>query len=281
MLLRSLQTRYTRRMLLPRKSDLIWLLILIFAALTPKALAQETSLSVDLSGRKVIVLDPGHGGHDLGAVGPSGLAEKSLTLALAQEIKDILSGAYTVYLTRDGDYWVDIEKRTAIANHLRADVFVSLHAGGSFHHKAGGIAIYYFCPGTTQGLSLQQEENTVGTMDTLHLWDDIQSVHAAKSKLLADLVHRQLVAKLNPMDKGIHKAPCSVLRGADMPAILFEIGYVSHPAEEKELRDSNVLAAVAEAVGQGIREFFRQQGGCVRARDMIEEDIGTGRGAAW
>ena len=94
-------------------------------------------------------------------------------------------------------------------------------------------------------------------------WDRIQLGHAAESKRLAELVHQQLLARLHPVDRGCHQAICSILRGADMPAILVEIGYVSHPVEEKELRDPEVVSAAAGAICEAIREFLAQPGRCI------------------
>ncbi len=256
--LKDWPTRRLRQMMSHPRLHLIWLLLLVSVSLTAKAPAQDVSLSHDLLGYKVVVLDPGHGGHDSGAVGPSALAEKDVTLVLAKKIKDALAGHYTVYVTRDGDYWVDIEKRTAVANHHRADVFVSLHAGGSLHHKAQGMVIFYYGPVTGQGLSPQPVEHVGEGGKSLPPWDHIQLRHTIKSKRLANLVHNELLAGPNPMDRGINIAPCLVLGGADMPAVLVEVGYVSHPAEEKKLGDPSTMSAVAEAIGQGIREFFER-----------------------
>jgi N-acetylmuramoyl-L-alanine amidase len=249
-------TRHARQMMSQRRLQLISLLLLASVSLATRALAQDVSLSHDLLGHKVVVVDAGHGGHDPGAVGPSGLAEKDVALVLAKKIRDALAVNYTVYLTRDGDYWLDIEKRTAVANYYRADVFISLHAGGSLHHNAQGTAIFYYGPGTGQGLSPEPVAPVGDGGQTLHSWDQIQLRHTAQSKRLADLVHDQLVARFNPVDRGIDRASCLVLKGADMPAVLVEIGYITHPAEEKELGDPSFMSAVAEAIGQGIREFF-------------------------
>jgi len=232
------------------------LLLVVAVSLTAKAAAQEISLSHDLPGRQVVVLDPAHGGRDPGAVGPSGLAEKDATLVLAEKIRDVLTPDYTVYLTRDGDYWLDIEKRTAVANHYRADIFISLHAAGCLHHMAQGMAIFLYGSGSDQGLSPEPVENIGDGEEILRPWDQIQLRHTNKSKCFAALVHHELVAKLNPMDRGIQSVPCLVLRGVDMPAVLVEVAYVSHSAEEKELRDPSFMSAVAEAIGQGIREFL-------------------------
>jgi N-acetylmuramoyl-L-alanine amidase len=264
---------YAPQMMLRKRRDLIWLLVLVPASFIAKVVAQDVSLSRDFRGRQVIVLDPGHGGHDLGAIGPSGLAEKDVTLSLAKRIKEILSGTYAVHLTRDADYWVSIESRTAFANQRLAAVFISLHAGGSFEHKARGMAIFLHGPGSAQGLSPEPAEHVGDGGETIGLWNQIQLRHTAKSKCLADLVHNELVERVNPMDRGIREAPCLVLRGADMPAILVEVGYVSHPAEETELRDPEVISTAAEAVCQGIRRFFTQTSGCMKAKGMIEEKV--------
>jgi N-acetylmuramoyl-L-alanine amidase len=237
---------------------LMSLAVLMVVSVAARATAQTVALSPDLLGDKVVVVDAGHGGHDPGAVGPSGLAERDVTLALAKKIEDTLAASCTVYLTRDGDYWLDVDKRTAVANHFRADVFISLHASGSLHHEAQGMAIFYYGPGTGQGLSPQPVAPVGDSGQTLHSWDQLQLKHTAQSKRLADLVHDQLVARFNPVDRGVQSVPCLVLRGADMPAVLVEIGYVSHPSEEKVLKDPASIAAAAEAIGQGIREFFGQ-----------------------
>jgi N-acetylmuramoyl-L-alanine amidase len=234
----------------------IWLLLLVSVPLTAKAPAQDVSLSHNRLAYKVVVLDPGHGGHDSGAVGPSALAEKDVTLVLAKKIRDALGADYTVYVTRNADYWIDIEKRTALANHHRADVFVSLHTSGSLHHKAQGMVIFYYGSEMGQGLPPEPVEHVGEGGKSLHPWDHIQLRHTIESERLANLVHNELLAGLNPMDRGIHRAPCLVLRGADMPAVLVEVGYVSHPAQEKELGDPSFMSTVAEAIGIGIREFF-------------------------
>jgi len=239
------------------------LILVISVSFTGKAWAQDPSSSPGPAGPKVIVLDPGHGGHDRGAVGPSGLAEKTVALNLARKLKETLDNDYAVHVTRDGDYWLNIENRTAMANHHRADLFVSLHTGGSPQHKARGMAVFFYGPG--RGLTLEEAAPLQQSVERWRLWDRVQSIHRTGSKLLADLVHSHLVARLNPIDRGIHEAPCLVLRGADMPAIVIEAGYVSHPEEEKELNDPEIITSVAEAIGQGIRALFRQA-----SRDAVE-----------
>jgi len=203
-----------------------------------------------------VVLDPGHGGHDSGAVGSSGLAEKDVTLALAKKISDTLTGDHRVYLTREGDYWLDIEKRAAMANHRRGHVFISLHAGGALDHRAQGVAVFYFGTETPQGFSTEPAGPVGDGGQILPPWDQMHLKHAAQSKRLANVINRELVARLNSADRGVQTAPCLVLAGVDMPGVLVEIGYVTHPSEEKFLKASDAISAVAEAVAQGIRDFF-------------------------
>ncbi len=264
-----------------KKTNVLWFLLLIYALTPAETHAQDTPLSDKYSGRRFIMIDPGHGGRDLGAVGPSGITEKNVTLALAKYLREALTGAYSVHLTHDGDYWLDIERRTALANHHRSDIFISLHTGGSFHHKARGIAVYSFGHGTIQALFQPQKGAALGTEEELRPWDHLQPLHADRSELLAKSIHRKLLTELDPIDRGVFKAPLSLLRGADMPAVLIEIGYVSHPAEEKDLGNPEVMSDFAEAIGEGIRQYFEQTSGCITGEGMIEEDVGTGRGAAW
>jgi len=245
-------------------SHLIWPALLISVLVVNNApLAKAISLSEELPRRKVIVIDPGHGGHDPGAVGPSGLAEKIVTLSIADKIKDTLFWTHEVHLTRNDDYRVDIEHRTALANHYCADIFLSIHAGGGFGHQARGTAIFYHHgPGTGTGPMLPRQRN--GSWETGEKpvpWNSIHGTHAAKNKVLAKLIHKHLAGKLSPIDSGIRKAPCLVLQGADMPAILIEIGHLSHPAEEKELGRPEAISAAAQAICDAIKEFFKV--GCI------------------
>nr|HID58316.1 N-acetylmuramoyl-L-alanine amidase [Desulfobacterales bacterium] len=232
---------------------LLGLALVVNDALPVKAV----SLSQVIPRRKIIVVDPGHGGHDLGAVGPSGLAEKVVTLSVAQKMQDILSGTYEVHLTRNDDYTVDIEHRTAQANHHRADIFVSIHAGGGFRHQARGVIVFYQSPCTGPGSKPSQQRRGPWEIREKPLpWDCIQEVHRAKSQALAKLVHRHLLGKVSPEDRGVREAPCLVLRGADMPATLIEIAHLSHPSEERELRKPEVVSAAAEAICEAIKEYF-------------------------
>jgi len=232
--------------------------VLTVVLLPGRATGQSETLSPDFPGKKVVVVDPGHGGHDRGAVGPSGLAEKDVTLALAKKISKILTGDHSVSLTREGDYWLDIERRTAVANHCRAHVFISLHASGSLHHGAQGVTVFCFGTEGAQGFSAEPAAPLGDGGQILAPWDQMHLRHTAQSKRLANVINRELVARLNSADRGVQAAPCLVLAGVDMPAVLVEIGYINHSANEGELKASEVITGVAEAVAQGIRAFLGQ-----------------------
>jgi N-acetylmuramoyl-L-alanine amidase len=201
---------------------------------------------------KVITLDPGHGGHDFGAVGPSGLKEKDVTLAVAKYLQEILRDTCIVRLTRDGDYWLDVQKRTARANHNGSHLFVSLHASGSLDHRARGMAVFYYGNGLLSKQNAAIEEHRVSPLP----WDEIQTAHTVESKRLAKLVDECMPAKLDRVNRGIHSAPISVLQGADMPAILVELSYLSHPGEEKDMGQAGLLSKTAEAMAEAIRAYF-------------------------
>jgi N-acetylmuramoyl-L-alanine amidase len=207
----------------------------------------------------VIVVDPGHGGHEPGAVGSSGLAEKTVTLSVALKIKEFLAGPYEVHLTRSEDYRVDIEDRTATANNQRADLFISIHTGGGFSHQSRGFAVFYHRHDTKlESVFPRQPVDAWKTGEKPVTWDSIHHLHTANNKALAKLVHSRLSDRLSPIDTGIHEAPLLVLRGADMPAVLVEIGHLNHPEEEKYLSNPETISAAAQAICEAIQEYFTQ-----------------------
>ena len=121
-----------------------WIVIvLLFIFTHPAITSAKHNKHYNLVQKKTIVLDPGHGGYDKGAQGPDGTFEKNVTMEFARVLAAKLEKTYKVVLTRTDDYLVDSLKRTAMANHLHADLFISIHTGGSFLHHARGISFYY------------------------------------------------------------------------------------------------------------------------------------------
>lgn len=211
-------------------------------------------------GEVTIVLDPGHGGYDAGAGGPGGLKEKEVSLSLARAIKKRLPDHYTVVLTRTDDYLVDIEERTAIANHHNADLFVSIHVGGSFRHRASGLGTFYWSGEKSRGagyagIATEAWDTEAESPD----WERIQQGYLLKSRTLATHVHKELIERLNIHDRGCKGAPVYALAGANMPAILVEIGYITNPVEEKNLDNPSFLELIARGVSKGIIDFLQAQ----------------------
>jgi N-acetylmuramoyl-L-alanine amidase len=224
------------------------LIIAILMCLPPAATAAAAKTIYWGRTKRTVVLDPGHGGADSGARSPDGTLEKQVALDLGRLIIAEFDGPYRVQLTRTDDYRLEIERRTDIANNLKADVFISIHTGGSFSPVPGGRAIYCYKETASERLTYSDPGP-----NTLSNWDRIQLKHVRTSHLLA----RHLKDRLGPlMDTEVLDAPVLVLQGADMPAVLIEVGYLSNPKEAKALRDSKYLADVARALSGGIKAFF-------------------------
>ena len=235
---------------------LIFLGILLIC---PWTLAAKPKKPVFAKQKKIIVLDPGHGGHDKGALGPEGTFEKNVTLDLARMVAAELENAYRVILTRTDNYFLNIPSRTSMANHAKADLFISIHAGGSFLHQASGITLYFFSEISESVLTPDIDlSKPLERINHRFPWSDIQNRHQRSSKILAQLllnrISEQTIFKKNEM-VGL---PLLVLEGADMPAVCLEIGYITNPAEEKSLQDISVLSNIVQGIRNGIDDFFEK-----------------------
>lgn len=206
--------------------------------------------------KKIVILDPGHGGHDIGVRGPNKSLEKNVTLQLSRMVAKKLKENYRVHLTRSDDYTLSNLERTSIANFQKGDLFISIHTGGSFLHKTKGITIYTFIE--PAGFSTKEEKpvKSIEDNDTPVKWDYIQYRHLTSSAKLAELMHTHIVQLYKYSSCKIKSAPLLVLRGADMPSILLEIGYLTNPGEEKNLNDKHMLNKLSSAISQGIDDYF-------------------------
>lgn len=214
--------------------------------------------------KKIIVLDPGHGGYDKGARGAArgvdGAFEKTITLSLARMIATELGSKYRASITRTDDYLLGIPDRTAVANHMEADLFISIHVGGSFLHKATGITVYYFKEMLGHDIIFNGARSKIyNSGNDQTTWDDIQKRHITRSRALAKSVQTQINDRIKHMETRIEGAPLVVLSGADMPAILVEIGYISNPGEEKKLCDTRILSEFAKAISKAIDNFLSEK----------------------
>ncbi|MCD6272053.1 MAG: N-acetylmuramoyl-L-alanine amidase [Deltaproteobacteria bacterium] len=226
---------------------------LILAAIsfitTPAAVAAKQIITN--KSQKTIVVDPGHGGHDIGAKGLGNTMEKDVALRLALMLSEELGHKYKTALTRTDDYHIDLDGRTAVANHLKADVFISIHTGGSFLHDADGIVIFYFKEVKERPIS-----RNLYSSGADNVWHHLQIRHIKASGLLAELIKKSIYEhKLYP--KVIVKnRPLLILEGADTPAVLIETGYLTNPSEEKKFNNPNYLQGLVKCISMGIERFL-------------------------
>jgi len=245
---------------------------LVRPASSPQPLRDGQSTLTRTLGLKIgrIVIDPGHGGHDTGTIGPTGLMEKDLCLDVALRLGKIidqrLPGADVVY-TRSDDTFVPLEERTNIANQAKADLFISIHANSSRDTGARGIETYYLnLKGTSEAMEVAARENATaqeGVHDLESLVKRIaQTEKIDESKEFATDIQESLSNRIQKTsksvrDRGVRKAPFVVLIGADMPSILTEISFLSNPADEKLLKQPEQRQRVAEGLYQGISSYLQ------------------------
>jgi N-acetylmuramoyl-L-alanine amidase len=202
------------------------------------------------AGPPVVVVDPGHGGSDVGVRGGQGLLEKDCMLALALALQKALEPKYRVALTRSGDQQVDLDLRPALANRLEAAAFVSLHAGGSFMHGPRGASIYFYKGG---GSGDEPPVRAPLARGERPRWEHLQARHLASSRALAQAL---LNAMSGMAEASVVGAPLAVLAGADLPAVLVEVGYLTHPFEARQLGDPEAVNALARAIAAGVADFL-------------------------
>jgi N-acetylmuramoyl-L-alanine amidase len=217
-----------------------------------------------------IVIDAGHGGHDTGTIGPTGLMEKDLcldvALRLSKIIKQRLPGAEVV-LTRSDDSFIPLEERTAIANEAHADLFISIHANSSQDHGARGIETYYLnLKGSPEAMEVAARENAVANVGIHDLEDLVKKIarneKIDESREFAEDIQTSLSQRVQRGNKtvknrGVRKAPFVVLIGADMPSILTEISFLSNPADEQLLKQPENRQRVAEGLYQGVASYLQ------------------------
>lgn len=217
---------------------------------------------------RIIVIDPGHGGEEEGAVGPSGLKEKDVVLSVAKKLKNIIEQrtGLKVFLTREADQNKSLDERVSIANNLKADVFISIHANASLRKNAKGAETYFLSLNATdeEARRLSQMENLeVGPEENsdlkLILWDMAQSAYLKQSSWLAEAIQGELNSLLQTKDRGVKQAPFKVLMGVTSPAVLVEIGFITNPEEERKLKLDSFQEKIAEAIYRGILKFTRER----------------------
>jgi N-acetylmuramoyl-L-alanine amidase len=226
------------------------------------------------AGIHTIVLDPGHGGGETGAVAASGVTEAQLTLQVGRTLRRQLERRLPVrvVLTRSEDVELPLDSRTAIANQLKADLFISLHFNSAFGRYAHGAETFFLSREASDQLAEEvaaaENRSNGGQGDPelglqLILWDLAQSYHLAESQRFANLVQEELNLAMGLRDRGVKQAPFRVLMGAMMPAVLVELGFLSNPEEEAKLQSPAYLSELVDALVRAVIRFKNQ----VEARD--------------
>jgi N-acetylmuramoyl-L-alanine amidase len=220
-----------------------------------------------------IAIDPGHGGHDTGTIGPTGLREKDIVLDVGLRLKKLLERKVgcEVVMTRSDDTFIPLEERTAIANEKAADLFVSIHANASRDRSARGIETYYLnFTSSPDALEVAARENATSQESVHQLQDLIQKIAMTEKIEESEEFARQLQKEVyrrtsqlsgKQRDRGVKKAPFVVLIGANMPSVLAEISFLTNPRDEKSLRRSDYRQKIAEALCQGILDYVNNLGG--------------------
>jgi len=223
--------------------------------------------------RPLVVIDPGHGGHDPGA-GIDGLREKNITLALARAIRDELlaGGGIRVALTRSDDRFLALGERSAIARKLGADLFVSVHADSAENDEARGSSIYILSEkGSSQAAArIAARENRADVLNGVRLDRQSDAVNAilldlsqnetdARSVDLAQLFLRELRGKTLLHNDTVQSAAFAVLKAPDVPSVLFETGYISNGTDAAYLNSSTGRATISQAAARAVRAYFARQ----------------------
>ena len=234
----------------------------------------RTSKPVEINGApkeiKVVVIDPGHGGKDPGAVGPTGYYEKTANLKIAKYLKSYLESrlGLTVKMTRDTDKYLTLRERTAIANDCKADLFISVHNNANKSRTPYGVSTYFLAfTSDKKALAVAARENdtTIEKLSDLEyiLTDLMVSAKSYESSLLAKFVQEGMVDTLDDKyntinDIGVCQGPFWVLVGAQMPSILLECSFISNRMEEERLKSDEYLKTVALGICMGVEKYVKE-----------------------
>ncbi len=215
-------------------------------------------------GIRTIVIDPGHGGKEVGAIGPGGLMEKDITLALSRRLAAALASKVgaRVILTREDDSVVSLDQRTAIANQFEADLFLSVHMNAAAGKDAKGSETYFLSLEASDELARNaaEIENASAVPDPdvdlkLILWDLAQQAYLDESSRFAQAIQEELNAATAVENRGVKQAPFKVLVGATMPAALVEVAFISNADEEAKLKSEAFQRMMVDAIASAVQKY--------------------------
>ena len=241
----------------------------------PPATATEPPPLIELptaAGLRTVVIDPGHGGDETGAKGPQGLMEKDVTLSVGRRLKASLEArlGVRVLLTRDADRTMSLDERAALANNNKADLFISLHANASMRTSTAGAEVFYLSLdeyGAEAARASQAEGEMLpvfggGSRDIqLILWEMAQARYIEQSAALAKIVEAELRQRVPMSGRAIQQAPFRVLVGANMPAVLVELAFITNPEQEKALSSDGFQQQFVVALVNSIARYRDQVAG--------------------
>jgi N-acetylmuramoyl-L-alanine amidase len=232
---------------------------------------------------KRIMIDPGHGGKDPGAIGQHGLAEKDVVLDVGLRLKELIQKnlGLEVLMTRDRDVYIPLEERTQLANGKRADLFISIHANATPNRKVRGIEIYTLGQATdSSALATAARENSVQE-ESLKNLDGVIKIMLADLSItkrldysleFADSTRQAFVRNLGTTydlnDLGVKRAPFYVLMNAGMPSILAEISFISNPIEEKRLASRGYREKIAHSLLLGVQEYILKNNQSIKVQNL-------------
>jgi N-acetylmuramoyl-L-alanine amidase len=241
----------------------------------PSTDGKEASLHSNPKSDKIrtIVIDPGHGGKDPGAIGRNGLKEKDITLDVALRLKKQIQTdcRCKVLMTRSTDVFIPLDERTAFANTVDADLFISIHVNSNKRKSAKGVETYFLSPARSKNESyvaarenmIQQENDNEDMNDLAFILFDMQNTDKInESSRMAGTIQRSLAGKLGSTyrikNNGVKQAMFYVLHGAKMPSILVETSFISNPAEEKLLKSSDYKDTIALGIARGVADYAKE-----------------------
>jgi N-acetylmuramoyl-L-alanine amidase len=224
----------------------------------------------------VVVIDPGHGGKDPGAIGPGGVSEKDVVLPISLKVKKYLSkySGVKIYLTRETDTFIPLSERTEFANGKNADLFVSVHANASQTSvNVGGYKMYFLSEAKNESdewtarlensvLKLEGESKMSGLESVLFSLANSEFIKESQDfSIMLEKSFGKNMKNIQRLHTGVGQANFYVLNGASMPAVLVETAFISNPKEEKLLADKKFQKETAESVGAAILDFLKKYGG--------------------
>jgi N-acetylmuramoyl-L-alanine amidase len=214
----------------------------------------------NIKAKMIIVIDPGHGGNNPGTKGNDGTLEKNLTLTLAKMISNHLQDQYRVLLTRSDDRDIPLSDRTALANHHKADFFVSIHIGGAFKPDASGSFIMCYGPQKAKTLQFEPGVQAISTHQDPQpeQWENLQLDHASTSCKMAERFRSELKKRSSVISPKVENADVYVLSGATMPALLIEPFYLTHPDTERYYQEIKNLERLAGDIAAGITVILKE-----------------------